>query len=538
EFFYFIVICLITGRTYNDLNQYPVFPWVLTNYDSKELDLSLSTNYRDLSKPIGALNPSRMAYFEERYNSWEHENIKPFHYGTHYSTGVYVLNWLVRVEPFTTMYLALQEGKFDPSGITASECSLRIMWIDLIFGYKQRVYILITITSILLQSPMMFSTVLDDVCMSLKFPSNSPICHVTANTYVTLHMPSVVTVTANHQFAINRWNPDYAASIQSPSYAETPGSPPGNLPLTLDPILTHPTSNNNAPVPKRHLGDNFSQKLRVRHNCFVTTVDSRFLLACGFWDNSFRVFSTDNARIVQIIFGHYGVVTCLSRSECNITADCFIASGSADCTVLLWHWNARTQSIVGETDTPTPRATLTGHEQPVTSVAISAELGLVVSGSQLGPVLVHTTFGDLLRSLDPPSGFASPESVVMSREGVIVVNYERGHIAAFTMNGNRLRHESHNDNLQAVENQIKNFGQTPSQLLMEPHPPRSSAMHMAIFLTMLNNNTKEKANILKCSLLFIIIFCFRFLLAGLATGTVVVFHIDFNRWHHEFQQRY
>lgn len=38
------------GRTYNDLSQYPVFPWVLTNYDSAELDLSLSSNYRDLSK--------------------------------------------------------------------------------------------------------------------------------------------------------------------------------------------------------------------------------------------------------------------------------------------------------------------------------------------------------------------------------------------------------------------------------------------------------------------------------------------------------
>ena len=31
---------------------------------------------------------------------------------------------------------------------------------------------------------------------------------------------------------------------------------------------------------------------------------------------------------------------------------------------------------------------------------------------------------------------------------------------------------------------------------------------------------------------------FRFLMAGLATGSVVVFHIDFNKWHHEFQQRY
>lgn len=37
-----------------------------------------------------------------------------------------------------------------------------------------------------------------------------------------------------------------------------------------------------------------------------------------------------------------------------------------------------------------------------------------------------------------------------------------------------------NDNVmkEAIENQIRNFGQTPSQLLMEPHPPRSSAMHL------------------------------------------------------------
>lgn len=141
------------------------------------------------------------------------------------------------------------------------------------------------------------------------------------------------------------------------------------------------TNNNNNPGIRRHLGDNFSQKLKIRSNCFVTTVDSRFLLACGFWDNSFRVFSTETAKIVQIIYGHFGVVTCLSRSECNITSDCYIASGSSDCTVLLWHWNARTQSIVGEGEVPTPRATLTGHEQAVTSVVISAELGLVVSGS-------------------------------------------------------------------------------------------------------------------------------------------------------------
>ncbi len=46
-------------------------------------------------------------------------------------------------------------------------------------------------------------------------------------------------------------------------------------------------------LARRHLGDNFSQKVRMRSNCFITTVDSRFLMACGFWDNSFRVFTTD-----------------------------------------------------------------------------------------------------------------------------------------------------------------------------------------------------------------------------------------------------
>ncbi|CAF5166888.1 unnamed protein product, partial [Rotaria sp. Silwood1] len=36
----------------------------------------------------------------------------PFHYGTHYSTNAFTLGWLIRLKPFTTFYLSLQEGKF------------------------------------------------------------------------------------------------------------------------------------------------------------------------------------------------------------------------------------------------------------------------------------------------------------------------------------------------------------------------------------------------------------------------------------------
>ncbi len=144
-------------------------------------------------------------------------------------------------------------------------------------------------------------------------------------------------------------------------------------------------------------------------------------------------------------------MTCLSRSECNITSDCYIASGSEDCTVLLWHWNARTQTIVGESaDCPTPRAALTGHESAITTVAVSAEMGLVVSGSQGGLVLVHTTFGDLLRSLEPKLNggdpYGSPQNIVLSREALAAVHYERGNIVTYTVNGKLLRHVTHTDN--------------------------------------------------------------------------------------------
>jgi hypothetical protein len=98
------------------------------------------------------LNPSRKQYFEERHANWEHDSIPPFHYGTHYSTSAFALNWLLRLvslrpfftfliflfpnekiiihvelenntisvlsvclsqEPYTTLFLNLQGGKFD-----------------------------------------------------------------------------------------------------------------------------------------------------------------------------------------------------------------------------------------------------------------------------------------------------------------------------------------------------------------------------------------------------------------------------------------
>ena len=50
----------MADRSINDLTQYPVFPWVITDYSSDHLDFNDPSIYRDLSKPIGALNQERL----------------------------------------------------------------------------------------------------------------------------------------------------------------------------------------------------------------------------------------------------------------------------------------------------------------------------------------------------------------------------------------------------------------------------------------------------------------------------------------------
>lgn len=57
----------LAGRSFNDLTQYPVFPWVLRDYVSEELDLDNPAVFRDLSKPMGAIGEARARQFRERY---------------------------------------------------------------------------------------------------------------------------------------------------------------------------------------------------------------------------------------------------------------------------------------------------------------------------------------------------------------------------------------------------------------------------------------------------------------------------------------
>ncbi|XP_066200989.1 neurobeachin-like protein 1 isoform X3 [Saccopteryx leptura] len=112
NFDYLIQINTMAGRTYNDLAQYPVFPWILQDYTSEELDFNNPSIFRDLSKPIGVVNDKNAKVMREKYENFEDPmgTIDKFHYGTHYSNSAGVMHYLIRVEPFTTLHIQLQSG--------------------------------------------------------------------------------------------------------------------------------------------------------------------------------------------------------------------------------------------------------------------------------------------------------------------------------------------------------------------------------------------------------------------------------------------
>ncbi|KAM3937835.1 lipopolysaccharide-responsive and beige-like anchor protein isoform 1-T1 [Leptodactylus fuscus] len=647
NFEYLMFLNTIAGRTYNDLNQYPVFPWVITNYESEELDLTLPSNFRDLSKPVGALNPKRAAFFAERYESWEDEQVPKFHYGTHYSTASFVLSWLLRIEPFTTFFLNFQGGKFDHADrafssvsrawrnsqrdtsdikelipefyflpemfVNSNDYNLGVMddgtvvsdvelppwaktpeefvrinrlalesefvscqlhqWIDLIFGYKQQgpeavralnVFYYLTyegavnLSSIsdpvlregveaqirsfgqtpsqlliephpprssamqvylLLQTPLMFTDQAQhDVIMVLKFPSNSPVTHVAANTQPGLTSPAVITVTANRLFAVNKWHslPAHQGAVQDQPY---------QLPVEIDPLIA-----NNTGMHRRQISDLLDQSIQVHSQCFVITADNRFILVCGFWDKSFRVYSTDTGKLTQVVFGHWDVVTCLARSESYIGGDCYILSGSRDATLLLWYWNGKSNGIGDNPNNEfaTPRAILTGHDCEITCASVCAELGLVISGSKEGPCLIHSMNGDLLRTLEGPDNCLRPKLIQVSREGHCVIYYEKGLFCVFSVNGKLQATKEIDDNTRAI------LLSRDGQYLLTGGDSGVVMIWQVCDLKHLFAYPGCDAGIRSMAMSF----DQRCIMTGMASGSIVLFYNDFNRWHHEYQTRY
>mmetsp|Transcript_9251 Transcript_9251/g.14020 ORF Transcript_9251/g.14020 Transcript_9251/m.14020 type:complete len:100 (-) Transcript_9251:118-417(-) len=85
-------------RSFQDLTQYPVMPWVIKNYKAQTLNLSDPSVFRDFTKPIGAMDPKRLADFRLRYDETP-PGTDRFLYGSHFSCPGYVIGFHVRDHP-------------------------------------------------------------------------------------------------------------------------------------------------------------------------------------------------------------------------------------------------------------------------------------------------------------------------------------------------------------------------------------------------------------------------------------------------------
>ncbi|CAD8102475.1 unnamed protein product [Paramecium sonneborni] len=116
NFEYLMIVNTFSGRTYNDLSQYFIFPWVISNYRSQQIDFSWrngSNTLRDLKLPMGAISKKPEQILKEYKERNLEDMDENFMYGSHYSNAAIVFNYLIRLEPFNELHFSLQKNKFD-----------------------------------------------------------------------------------------------------------------------------------------------------------------------------------------------------------------------------------------------------------------------------------------------------------------------------------------------------------------------------------------------------------------------------------------
>ena len=168
---YIMWLNIYSGRSFNDLTQYPVFPWILTNY--KTDSLNIKSDLRNINIPMGMMeindksilrketfidtyqslkndlleaNPSFnyqqfLIKGDEYYDNYKNKKLKrektlsmanpeenmaqdtnispleinqiPYFFGSHYSNPTYITNFLTRTFPFSLVAIEIQGEKFD-----------------------------------------------------------------------------------------------------------------------------------------------------------------------------------------------------------------------------------------------------------------------------------------------------------------------------------------------------------------------------------------------------------------------------------------
>jgi len=137
-----LLLNMLANRSFTDVTQYPVFPWIISDYQNQNFrnnfndknriltqidQANKKKSLRDLSCPIGLLTDYKdNSAGENRKNSYLNiyqsmledyqageSTQTPYFYGSLYSNIIYVAHYLIRLFPFTKLAVEFQGGKFD-----------------------------------------------------------------------------------------------------------------------------------------------------------------------------------------------------------------------------------------------------------------------------------------------------------------------------------------------------------------------------------------------------------------------------------------
>ena len=121
---YLLYLNKFSSRSFNDINQYPIFPWIFRESAlGSQLDKGQIPKLRDLRYPISIKGKSIGKENEEFENleeakcyfdaSLDENRRYPSHFRLHYSTSGYILSFMVRSSPYTEEQIRFQNNQFD-----------------------------------------------------------------------------------------------------------------------------------------------------------------------------------------------------------------------------------------------------------------------------------------------------------------------------------------------------------------------------------------------------------------------------------------
>ncbi|WAR62738.1 hypothetical protein PtB15_15B325 [Puccinia triticina] len=427
------------GRTYRDLTQHPVFPWILADYTSLTLDLEKPETFRKLDLPMGAQTESRKHDFIERFRSLEEfgtigdERMKPAHYMTHYSSAVVVCGFLIRLQPFCDHFIEIQ-GSFDHADRTF--WSMHRAWLsaseqsrsdvrELIPEFFHCPEFLLNLNKLSLGSRQEGGAPIGDV----ELP---PWAHGDPRLFVELHREALESdfVSANiHHWidlifgykqrgqaaldAVNvfqevsyegtvsldaiaddrerssvlgamcNWGltPSQIFEVPHPARTKQPKhalEPRSMITASTCPALIQsiiPIRDIKQPIGQIHPGINLEKIFVSGPQSLLVPPNATHRLDWDFLDQTLRIF--DSATSLCATFE--GV------SSEHISSACFadqrtLATGSTDSTISLWRfaWLANGGAHLQQIEV------LRGHSAPITCIVASRTLSIVVSGSEDG----------------------------------------------------------------------------------------------------------------------------------------------------------